>query len=663
MAKKKVSKLSDPLTAEQAKALLTSVGVIRDPVHGDIRLTSLEGLLVDSLEFQRLRHIKELAMVDLVYPGALHNRFVHSLGTLHVCAEMILACNNATKMYTLANVPADIPIPVRIGHYAELIARLTALLHDLAHVPFGHVLQKDAKVFKHDEWKDPWRAEKLLGANSPLRAKVKGFLCKFFAIQDNEDLRLSDAEAEHAGDVILDEVKMALQADSENEILELRYPFVHDLVGNTICADLLDYVQRDMYYCGLTEGLGKRFLQYLAILPTRFDIDSSGQRGSMKPYRVGNDEHVAKPREQKGKTTTFCRLVLLLYKYNSQGSLVSKDNILAEAIDLVRRRKTVAEKLYFHKTKLVATSMLATALSSAGLTSAEELWDMSDLEVLKKVASLHLPAQPEQEQEHQPPVLSAGEEPLPQEKLRLFRASRLATKLLDRQLFKPIYRASFHQPSDDAHSRRLWHEESGAYARYCTPDKRAALIEQIEYAIGLNNGSYEDGIGAVAISCPDKEMQLKAFDMFVLFRPDDIELRRLEETGRPIVKREIEVIKEGHQELWALEVFVDPTCVPLHGAFARRLAGAIQHEVNLVNDLEEFKREETVPMEKLINEIFVDTFLAEKGLTEMIGHEQHQQLVDSVHRNGNNDPRGELLDNLKSMGFLQNDSSDKGDVH
>ena len=62
---------------------------IRDPIHGLIRLTEQEMRIVDTQAFQRLRRIRQLAMADLVYPGALHTRFEHSLGVLHV-ADLIL---------------------------------------------------------------------------------------------------------------------------------------------------------------------------------------------------------------------------------------------------------------------------------------------------------------------------------------------------------------------------------------------------------------------------------------------------------------------------------------------------------------------------------------------------------------------------------------------
>ena len=657
MAKKKQQQQpGDPLTTEQARSLLRSTSVIRDPVHGDIRLTMLERLLIDSAEFQRLRHIQQLAMVDMVYPGAVHNRFLHSLGTLHVCSEMILACNNAPKMYAPPIGPPTDPIPVRIGHYAEFLARLTSLLHDLAHVPFGHVFDKEVKVFMTDEWEDAWRVNKVFGPDSDIRGRMSSFFKEFFGSQSDEKLRFNETQSEKVVDAVLDEIQTILQAKlrgekhkDDNEILKLRYPFVHDLVGNTICADLIDYVQRDMYFCGLTEGLGKRFIQYLAVLPITFTIGDDDKRNSrLEPLPVAESDFIAKPREQKGKTVSACRLAMLNYRYNNQHFPVAKHNILAEVIDLVRRRKTVAEKLYFHKTKLVATSMLATAVYAGGITSPEALWKKSDLEVLREIAALS----PENK-EGAAPLLPGLAERISPEQRKALQASRLANKLLYRHLFKPIYRTSFHVKSEDDHSRRLWHKEDGAYVRHNTPAKRATFIQQIEDAIGLHRRNPLDGIGAVSISCPDEDMQLKEFNMLVLFNPNDTEIRQLEETERPIVKKEIEVIQAGHQELWCLEVFVDPDVVPLEESFARELAGAIQNQIGLPNEIEEVAGGTVIPMAELINRLLVDSIIDENDLGDKISRDNRNELFVVASRGGVQDTRKKIIDNLKSMGLIK----------
>ena len=95
----------------------------RDPVHGLIKLTDQEVSIIDQLPFQRLRRIKQLAMAHLVYPGALHTRFDHSLGTLHAASRILEKVAKSAQMCE---------VDVRT-------VRLAALLHDIGHGPFSHV--------------------------------------------------------------------------------------------------------------------------------------------------------------------------------------------------------------------------------------------------------------------------------------------------------------------------------------------------------------------------------------------------------------------------------------------------------------------------------------------------------------------------------------------
>src|SRR5215510_10378221 len=94
--------------------------LIRDSVHGDIQLGSLEIEIIDTPEFQRLRGIKQLGTANFVFPSALHTRFEHSLGTSWMAQRMIDAVR---RTY---NLPDD---------DAQLI-RIAALLHDITHIPF-----------------------------------------------------------------------------------------------------------------------------------------------------------------------------------------------------------------------------------------------------------------------------------------------------------------------------------------------------------------------------------------------------------------------------------------------------------------------------------------------------------------------------------------------
>ena len=115
--------------------------IYRDPVHNIIRLRTdtdegrLMVRLIDSFEFQRLRRIKQLGLALFTYQGAEHSRFAHSLGALHLMTRVL---DRLSERY---------PIPEE----ERAAARAAALLHDIGHGPFSHVMEKVLN-FHHEEW-------------------------------------------------------------------------------------------------------------------------------------------------------------------------------------------------------------------------------------------------------------------------------------------------------------------------------------------------------------------------------------------------------------------------------------------------------------------------------------------------------------------------------
>lgn len=103
------------------------MGFIRDSIHGDLHLTEFELKLLDTVEMQRLRRVKQLGFTNLIYPGANHTRFEHSIGTLSL----------AEKLATRLDLEEDV---------IELL-RVCGLLHDIGHAPFSHVSER---ALKHD---------------------------------------------------------------------------------------------------------------------------------------------------------------------------------------------------------------------------------------------------------------------------------------------------------------------------------------------------------------------------------------------------------------------------------------------------------------------------------------------------------------------------------
>lgn len=109
---------------------------IFDNVHGFIRLTQVECDIVNHTLFQRLRNIKQLGLLDYVFPGAIHNRFNHSLGVMHIADKMVVSLQ---KNNHLKDQPDT-----------RQVIRLAALLHDIGHYPLSHIIEvpvrKDAKA-------------------------------------------------------------------------------------------------------------------------------------------------------------------------------------------------------------------------------------------------------------------------------------------------------------------------------------------------------------------------------------------------------------------------------------------------------------------------------------------------------------------------------------
>ncbi|MCX6701207.1 MAG: HD domain-containing protein, partial [Methanomicrobiales archaeon] len=94
---------------------------IKDPVHGYVEVDTPAITLLDSPLLQRLRHIKQLGFSYLVYPGANHTRFEHSLGTMHLAGVM---CRQ-----------------LGVPEYDRLLIVTAALLHDIGHGPFSHSIE------------------------------------------------------------------------------------------------------------------------------------------------------------------------------------------------------------------------------------------------------------------------------------------------------------------------------------------------------------------------------------------------------------------------------------------------------------------------------------------------------------------------------------------
>ncbi|HLQ78586.1 MAG TPA: HD domain-containing protein [Terriglobia bacterium] len=244
--------------------------LIRDAVHGDIELGALEIELMDTPEFQRLRGIRQLGTAYLVFPSAVHTRFEHSLGTSWMAHRIVEILRRHSSIH------AD----------TERLIRVSALLHDITHIPFGHTLEDERRVLpRHD--KD--------------YARVQYFF------EDSEVGRILEREGIQREVILALTVGGTLQAD---------------IVGGAISADLLDYLRRDTYFCGLAQNYDSRIFE-------SFNVENG-------------------------------RLVMELEK----GGVLRRD-AMSELVNLLRIRYTLSERVYFHHTKIASGAMISKVVELA----------------------------------------------------------------------------------------------------------------------------------------------------------------------------------------------------------------------------------------------------------------------------------------------------------
>lgn len=308
---------SEPTPWGLPSRLLRQSKTVTDPIHGDIRITALERLIVDSPAFQRLRHVKQLGMTLKVFPAAEHSRFTHSLGTLQAAQKIIDRVVQALdgpdpQPSLLHDWKDDEVFKLRLGE-ATVLARLTALVHDLTHVPFGHTIEDDLEVLlSHDKNEARFEA---LWATLPEEVRA--------AIEP----ATSQSPLEGRNASLFSELRAIVLDKLESCQVTSLYPFVGDVVNNTICADLLDYLSRDHYFTGLPIALGDRFMDSFFVAP----------RNIQSVYAE--------------------RLVLAVTR---RGEF--RIDVVTELIKYLRYRYEATERALYHKTKLAYDAMLGKLL-------------------------------------------------------------------------------------------------------------------------------------------------------------------------------------------------------------------------------------------------------------------------------------------------------------
>jgi hypothetical protein len=244
---------------------------IFDSVHGFVPFDEYEKELIDSLPFQRLHYIHQLGIAYLVYPGATHTRFEHSLGVMALATLMFEKICKSIRPDVFHFVP-------RKGSseflYWRRVLRMAALCHDLGHLPFSHVAEKDLLgAHGHEHWT-------LKIIDSPFMEMVWDKLKKCPAYLEDlvERNIVDDIKKIAVGEGKWKSVTGQSFTPWEKIISEI-------ITGDFFGADRIDYLIRDAKSTGVAYGLFDyhQLIESLRILP-------SVDRGSDE-LQLGIDEN------------------------------------------------------------------------------------------------------------------------------------------------------------------------------------------------------------------------------------------------------------------------------------------------------------------------------------------------------------------------------------
>uniref|UniRef100_A0A7C5U7V3 HD domain-containing protein n=1 Tax=Caldiarchaeum subterraneum TaxID=311458 RepID=A0A7C5U7V3_CALS0 len=206
---------------DRTLSLYVGVKLIKDPVHGYITFTDEEIRLVDSRPVQRLRRINQLPLVYLIYPGARHSRFDHSIGCIHLAGEFAEHLN--------------------LSPHEKTLLKTAALLHDVGHTPFSHLFEELllSEGLSHEDM-----SIRVIENDDEISNGLNGL-----GVEANEVVSVLKGETRLSG-----------------------------LVSGPLDVDRLDFLVRDAYFSGATYGIidVHRIVRLTKLLDDGPAVDSRG---------------------------------------------------------------------------------------------------------------------------------------------------------------------------------------------------------------------------------------------------------------------------------------------------------------------------------------------------------------------------------------------------
>ena len=215
--------------------------VFNDPVHGFIRIPY--DIIFDIIEhpyFQRLRRVKQLGLTDYVYPGANHTRFHHALGAFHIMQKAIFTLRQKN---------------IEISEEEEIASLIAILLHDIGHAPFSHTLEHCILDNVSHEYVSLLFMNKLNEFfNGKLSLAIKIFQNKYHK------------------------------------------KYLHQLISGQLDVDRLDYLTRDSFFTGVSEGVVNynRIIDMINVKNGKLVVEAKGIY-SIEKFLVSNKFKIIRP--------------------------------------------------------------------------------------------------------------------------------------------------------------------------------------------------------------------------------------------------------------------------------------------------------------------------------------------------------------------------------
>ncbi len=222
---------------------------IKDPIHGAIEVNRGEISILDSPEFQRLRLIKQLGFSEFSFPGAVHNRYIHSLGVSHLAS---LAFDSIFSDYKFTSDD--------VRKRFKQCMKLAALLHDIGHGPLSHTTEEvmpllsELEIGVYDNRVSRGQAQLIQAEDR--KANHEDYTVKIVTDSNLSELikkNFSDISPVHVA-CLIDKTLSCPDDFFKDGSLDFR-TILSQIVSSEIDCDRMDYLARDSYFCGTNYGI------------------------------------------------------------------------------------------------------------------------------------------------------------------------------------------------------------------------------------------------------------------------------------------------------------------------------------------------------------------------------------------------------------------------